>query len=308
MMIAIPTSIFQLASSASTASSFAAMTTMTTIPTTLHSSLLPLPLSSSSSSSSIVIGNLFTDTTHNVPAADMWISLSAFGTEVYNTVITTTTTTIPIPDITTIFSTIVFVTVSDMIPFVPCQPLAISLATVYGIYAYPICVLGQTFAGIIAFQSSRLFSNTEKVQNVIENLNEDSNELFQNFQNEILKKQKQQQQQQKNKNDDKSEGSKGVIGEVIGTMTKRRSNDTTDDDDNDTDVDEWTVFLALVGLRFAPFFPFSAGNYLLGGATTVTIRSFIVATILGCLASNAISVLIGMGVGIELLQQQATSQ
>ena len=141
-----------------------------------------------------------------------------------------------------------------------------------------------------------------------ENLNEDSNELFQNFQNKILKKQKQQ-QQKKNKNDDKSEGSKGVIGEVIGTMTKRRSNgnDTTDDDDDDNDsdvdVDEWTVFLALVGLRFAPFFPFSAGNYLLGGATTVTIRSFIVATILGCLASNAISVLIGMGVGIELLQQ-----
>ena len=305
MMIAIPASIFQLASSASTASSFAAMTTMTTIPTTLHSSSLPL----SSSSSSIAIGNLFTDTTHNVPAADMWIYLSTLGTEVYNTVITTT---IPIPDITTIFSTILFVTVSDMIPFVPCQPLAISLATVYGIYAYPICVIGQTCAGIIAFQSSRLFSNTEKVQNVIENLNEDSNELFQNFQNKILKKQKQ--QQKKNKNDDKkSERSKGVLGEVIGTMTKRRSNGTTDDndttyDDDDTEVDEWTVFLALVGLRFAPFFPFSAGNYLLGGATTVTIRSFIVATILGCLASNAISVLIGMGVGIELLQQQQTSQ
>ncbi|OEU21490.1 hypothetical protein FRACYDRAFT_235116 [Fragilariopsis cylindrus CCMP1102] len=244
----------------------------------------------------------------NTKDSDVWISLSTLGTEVYNNVITTTTT-IPIPDITTIFSTILFVTVSDMIPFVPCQPLAISLATVYGIYAYPICVLGQTCAGIIAFQSSRLFSNTEKVQNVIENLNEDSNELFQNFQNKILKKQK---PKPKNKNDDKSERSKGVIGEVIGTMTKRRSNgnDTTydDNDDNDTDVDEWTVFLALVGLRFAPFFPFSAGNYLLGGATTVTIRSFIVATILGCLASNAISVLIGMGVGIELLQQQATSQ
>jgi uncharacterized membrane protein YdjX (TVP38/TMEM64 family) len=305
MMMIIPAaSILQLASimGRDATAAFIDIDTSTggstmTMTTPLHSSSLPL-------APSFVIGNLFATDTTQIPD-DIWISLSTLCTEVYNNAITAT---IPIPDITTIFSTILFVTISDMIPFVPCQPLAISLATVYGTYAYPICVIGQTFAGIIAFQSSRIFSNTEKVQNVIENLNDDGNELFQNFQNKILKQQKQQ-------NDDKSERVKGDAGGVLGTMLNRSSSSvsTTDDDDindNDTDndVDEWTVFIALVGLRFAPFFPFSAGNYLLGGATNVNIRSFILATILGCLASNAISVLIGMGVGIELLQQQSSQQ
>ncbi len=159
----------------------------------------------------------------------------------------------------TVLSTIALVTASDMVPFVPCQPLAISLGAKYGAFAFPICVVGQTLAGVFAFQSSRTVSDAKHVQTVLESLGEKGQVSFQKFQTESL------------------------LGK---------------------DDEEKTVFLALVGLRLAPFFPFSAGNYLLGGATDVGLRPFVLATILGCMVSNAISVLLGMG-GAELFQTVA---
>lgn len=66
--------------------------------------------------------------------------------------------------------------------------------------------------------------------------------------------------------------------------------------------DEEKVLLALIGLRLAPFFPFSAGNYLLGGGTGVALKPFVLATILGCLLSNVLSVSVGIG-GSELIHQ-----
>ena len=55
------------------------------------------------------------------------------------------------------------------------------------------------------------------------------------------------------------------------------------------------ILLALVGLRLAPFFPFSAGNYLLGGTTSVPLRLFVIAPLFGCLLSNFVSVSVGAG-------------
>ena len=60
---------------------------------------------------------------------------------------------------------------------------------------------------------------------------------------------------------------------------------------------EQKILLALIGLRLAPFFPFSAGNYLLGGTTSVPLRLFVVATLFGCLLSNFLSVSIGAAAG-----------
>ena len=158
-----------------------------------------------------------------------------------------------------VISTIALVTASDMVPFVPCQPLAISLAAKYGAFAFPICVVGQTLAGVLAFQSSRTVSDAKQVQTVLESLGEKGQVTFRKFQTEDL----------------------------LGA------------------TEEKTVFFALVGLRLAPFFPFSAGNYLLGGATDVGLRPFVLATILGCMFSNAISILVGMG-GAELFQTVAS--
>ena len=165
-----------------------------------------------------------------------------------------------------VLSTVGLVTVSDMIPFVPCQPLAISLGARYGAWAYPVCVVGQTLAGVLAFQSSRRVSDAEGVRRVIESLGEDGQLRFQKFRTESLL------------------GGDG---------------DTTTDAAN-----ERTIFFGLVGLRLAPFFPFSAGNYLLGGATDVGLRPFVLATILGCMVSNLASILVGMG-GAELLMNTA---
>jgi uncharacterized membrane protein YdjX (TVP38/TMEM64 family) len=158
-----------------------------------------------------------------------------------------------IPDPLTIVSTIIIVTASDMIPFVPCQPLAMTLGATLGIWAFPICVVGQTLAGIFAFQLARAVADADGVQKVLDTLGDEAKEKFQEFRQ-------------------------------LGTTEK-----------------EGAVFLALIGLRLAPFFPFSAGNYLLGGATGVGLKPFFLATVLGCLLSNFLSVSVGMG-GIELLR------
>lgn len=161
------------------------------------------------------------------------------------------------PDPVTIVSTFTLVTLSDMVPFVPCQPLAISLGATLGIWALPICIFGQTFAGILAFLSARSVTNAaetnNKVQEILNNLGDDAKEKFYEF----------------------------------------RQLGSTED--------EKIVLLALIGLRLSPFFPFSAGNYLLGGGTKVNIRLFIIATLFGCILSNSLSIGVGMG-GIDLIQ------
>jgi uncharacterized membrane protein YdjX (TVP38/TMEM64 family) len=115
------------------------------------------------------------------------------------------------------------------------------------------CVIGQTMAGVLAFRAARLASDSEKVLELLENLDGEAQAKFQE-----LKK--------------------------LGTTEQ-----------------ESQVLLALIGLRLAPFFPFSAGNYLLGAGTGVGLRPFLLATILGCLLSNLLSVSVGIG-GSELLQ------
>lgn len=158
------------------------------------------------------------------------------------------------PDIVTIISTIALVTASDMVPFVPCQPLAIALGSKFGPWAFPMCVAGQSLAGIIAFLSARVATNNnlDFVNDALDSLTPEASEKFQEF---------------------------------------RQLGSSSEDDESN----EIAVLLALIGLRLAPFFPFSAGNYLLGGATGVGLRPFVIATIFGCLLSNFLSVAIGVG-------------
>ena len=172
-------------------------------------------------------------------------------------------------------STIALVTASDMVPFVPCQPLAISLGAKYGAWAFPVCVVGQTMAGVLAFQSSRKVSDAKEVQKVLESLGEGGQLRFQKFKTESL-------------------------------LGNGNSNNAGSETTKSASEKERTVFFALAGLRLAPFFPFSAGNYLLGGATDVGLRPFVLATILGCMFSNAVSVLLGMG-GAELFMNSASN-
>ena len=167
------------------------------------------------------------------------------------------------PTFPTIISTIALVTASDMIPFIPCQPLAITLGSQMGIYALPICIIGQTTAGVLAFRASRLAADSNEVQRLLDSLDEETRLQFENFR-------------------------------------KLGSTDITADD-KDQLQGEFKVLLALIGLRLAPFFPFSAGNYLLGGATGVGLRPFFIATVFGCILSNSLSVGVGMG-GVEVFQ------
>mmetsp|Transcript_9037 Transcript_9037/g.13685 ORF Transcript_9037/g.13685 Transcript_9037/m.13685 type:complete len:218 (+) Transcript_9037:72-725(+) len=158
-----------------------------------------------------------------------------------------------IPEPLVIISTIALVTASDMVPFVPCQPLAIALGAKMGVWAYPLCVVGQSLAGVIAFTASRKAANSDEMDKILESLNDDARVKFEEFRR---------------------------IG---------------------IDSGEGAVLLSLIGLRLAPFFPFSAGNYLLGSATSVGLRPFVSATLFGCLLSNLLSVSVGIG-GSELLQ------
>lgn len=165
-----------------------------------------------------------------------------------------------IPDPVTFLSTILLVTASDMMPFVPCQPLAITLGAKLGLWAFPICVFGQTLAGVLAFRSARALADADGIQDVLDNLGNGAFEKFQEFRR---------------------------ITAGGGAQSEEEM--------------EGKVLLALIGLRLAPFFPFSAGNYLLGGATGVGVRPFFLATLIGCVLSNFVSVSVGMG-GMELLK------
>lgn len=184
------------------------------------------------------------------------------------------------------------VTASDMIPFVPCQPIAIATAAKLGWIAYPILVAGQTTAGLFSFTLARKTADSGAVQNELSKLNPKAVAEFEEFRTKL--------------GASSSSLSFGVSGGDVGTPETGRDGDVGFDADTNgntnatTDIEsERKILLALIGLRLAPFFPFSAGNYLLGGATSVGARPFVIATVFGCLLSNIINV--GVGVGGETI-------
>ena len=154
----------------------------------------------------------------------------------------------------TILASYCLVTAADMVPFVPCQPLAVALGAKLGFgLAFPITAIGQTTAGVLAFAAARKASNSPMAEQAMisANLSLEAMQKLQDFQ-QI-------------------------------TATEEQG-----------DV---KILLALIGLRLAPFFPFSAGNYLLGGTTSVPLRLFVAATLFGCLLSNFILVSLGAAGG-----------
>ena len=166
---------------------------------------------------------------------------------------------------TTILTSYCLVTACDMIPFVPCQPLAIALGAKLGFsIAFPITALGQCTAGILAFTSARQLSN-----NMINNNSVEEEET-------IMYTDK-------------------LSPEALQKLQEFRTLTSTEEQGN------IKILLALIGLRLAPFFPFSAGNYLLGGTTSVPLSLFGVATLFGCLLSNFLSVSLGSAGGALLL-------
>lgn len=156
------------------------------------------------------------------------------------------------PIATTILS-YCLVTTADMVPFVPCQPLAIALGAQLGFgVAFPITTLGQATAGILAFSAARKAADTEFAKSMTTSkLSPQALEKLEDFRSLTAA----------------GEGEQG----------------------------DGRILLALIGLRLAPFFPFSAGNYLLGGTTSVPLRLFVIATLIGCIGSNFLSVTVGAG-------------
>lgn len=144
------------------------------------------------------------------------------------------------------------VTAADMVPFVPCQPLAVALGAKLGFsVAFPVTVAGQTTAGILAFSFARRAADTDLFRDAATaKLRPDALDAFEKFRN------------------------------ITAGGTKK---------------DDRNVLLSLIGLRLAPFFPFSAGNYLLGSATAVPLYLFTIATLFGCILSNFVSTSIGAG-------------
>ena len=164
----------------------------------------------------------------------------------------------------TIVASYLLVTFADMVPFVPCQPLAVALGAKLGFaLAFPIAVIGQTTAGVLAFNAARGVAKSSITQ-------EETAKVF-----------------------------AGARPGALSPEATRRLEEfrrlTSAEEQGDA-----KVLAALVGLRLAPFFPFSAGNYLLGATTRVPLRLFVVATLIGCLLSNFISVSVGATGGAML--------
>lgn len=159
--------------------------------------------------------------------------------------------------VASILGSYALVTAADMVPFLPCQPLAVALGAKLGFsLAFPITAAGQTTAGILAFTFARRAADTDMIRDAAAaRLEPEALEEFEEFR----------------------------------IMT---AGGTKEDDRN--------VLLTLIGLRLAPFFPFSAGNYLLGSATAVPLSLFTGATLFGCLLSNFVSTSIGAGGAIIL--------
>lgn len=155
----------------------------------------------------------------------------------------------------TIVGSYLLVTASDMVPFVPCQPLAIALGAKLGFsLAFPITTAGQTSAGVLAFLAARRAAGSDLVQTASNQLNPQAMAEFEKFQR----------------------------------LTSRE------------EQDDQTILLGLIGLRLLPIFPFSAGNYLLGGTTAVPLSLFVIATLFGCVLSNLLSTGVGAG-GAEVI-------
>jgi len=174
--------------------------------------------------------------------------------------------------ITTILTSYCLVTACDMIPFVPCQPLAIALGAKLGFsIAFPITALGQCTAGILAFTSARQLSN-----NMMNNVSDIDSEEATMYTDKLSP-------------------------EALQKLQEFRSLTSTEEQGN------IKILLALIGLRLAPFFPFSAGNYLLGGTTSVPLSLFGVATLFGCLLSNFLSVSLGSAGGALLPSSNVVS-
>lgn len=153
----------------------------------------------------------------------------------------------------TILASYFLVTAADTVPFLPCQPLAIALGAKLGWVAFPITVIGQTTAGVLAFTAAR-----QAVSNSV--ISEEDAMSKTKLSPEAMQK----------------------------LQEFRKMTVATEEGQSDT-----KMLLTLIGLRLAPFFPFSAGNYLLGGATLVPLRLFFVATLFGCVLSNFVSVSVG---------------
>ena len=67
--------------------------------------------------------------------------------------------------VTTILASYCLVTAADMVPFVPCQPLAIALGAKLGFnLAFPITAIGQTTAGVLAFSAARRAADSDIAQ------------------------------------------------------------------------------------------------------------------------------------------------
>jgi len=178
--------------------------------------------------------------------------------------------------ITTILTSYFLVTACDMIPFVPCQPLAIALGAKFGFsIAFPITSLGQCTAGILAFTYARQLSN-----NVINDNTSDKDS---------------------EEEEDTTIYTKKLSPEALQKLQEFRTLTSTEEQGN------IKILVALIGLRLAPFFPFSAGNYLLGGTTSVPLTLFGLATLFGCLLSNFLSVSLGSAGGALLLSSNVVS-
>jgi uncharacterized membrane protein YdjX (TVP38/TMEM64 family) len=91
----------------------------------------------------------------------------------------------PCPTAMVALSTAALVTANDVVPCFPCQPLVMAVASQLGIWAFPICVTGQTLGGVLAFGGARMAANSGVVKGKAMELlkgNDKALEKFKEFQ------------------------------------------------------------------------------------------------------------------------------
>lgn len=75
------------------------------------------------------------------------------------------------------------VTLSDMIPFVPCQPIAVALGSTIGWIALPICAAGQLLAALFSFIIARKSTESTAAQNAFDTLPPNAKKILERIKN-----------------------------------------------------------------------------------------------------------------------------
>jgi len=211
---------------------------------------------------------------------------------------------------------VVAVTITDSVPFMPTQPIAVLAGAVFGLTkGLEAIVLGQSLATILTILLGRYFlGSTMNLQrpdeaavpsqlsvittktttkNNYQTILDKSHHENDNQHNLVVNHQGVEEQEDKDEEPRNACRNKKQLSmvRVLQEMTVGLNSQ------------DWKlVFGTIVLLRQSPVLPFSLGNYFIGATTQASVITCVLATVVGCLPLNFVWVIAGAGGSTAFLE------